>query len=107
MPKSLSSPEYLKKFEEERLYWSIEAGLKGHPKGLYDTGLIYLVSEKRDKWGDRTAFHWIKRAAQRHQYPYAEFVLGILYREGHGVPASAEKAFEWISRAADQGTLPS
>ncbi|MBQ6003089.1 MAG: SEL1-like repeat protein [Synergistaceae bacterium] len=35
--------------------------------------------------------------------PDAQYGLGIIYRDGRGVPQSDEKAIEWFTKAAEQG----
>lgn len=51
-----------------------------------------------------TAAAWFYRAAEQ-GHPGAQFNLGLLYAEGHGVPQDSAKAVEWFSKAAAQGNV--
>ena len=45
---------------------------------------------------------WCRKAADQ-GYAAAQYNLGIMYDNGHGVEQSNEKAAEWYRKAANQG----
>lgn len=47
----------------------------------------------------RKAAYWLDRAAEAN-HPRAQYMLGILYAHGWGVPRDAARATEWFARAA-------
>lgn len=47
---------------------------------------------------------WFSRAAEQ-GHAGAQFNLGLLFAEGHGVPQDSAKAAEWFTRAAEQGNV--
>jgi TPR repeat protein len=51
---------------------------------------------------DSAALSCFRRAALVDGNPNAQFMLGIAYRDGRGVPQSNENAIAWFQRAADQ-----
>ena len=89
--------------EKQALYWHTSTNVLNHPKVVFDVGLMYLAYKSENEQYARRAFRWIKRSAQEYHYPYAQLVLGILYKNGVGVEQSYEKALEWINKAAEQG----
>ncbi|MBN9669340.1 peptidoglycan-binding protein [Roseibium aggregatum] len=46
------------------------------------------------------------RSAAASGNPAAEFLVGVKYTEGSGVPADMQKAAAWYQKAADQGLAP-
>lgn len=48
------------------------------------------------------ALEKLKPAAE-HGKADAQFTLGLMYREGKGVPQDAKEAVAWLSKAAEQG----
>lgn len=51
-----------------------------------------------------SAAGWFYRAAEQ-GHAGAQFNLGLLYAEGHGVPRDPAKAVEWFAKAAEQGNV--
>lgn len=62
-------------------------------------GLLYSVGPQQD---EAKAAVWYGRAAEQAD-PTAEYILGMLYDEGRGVPEDPSKAVLWLRRAAEQG----
>ena len=74
---------------------------------------VMSLEEKRN-WGqyylyapaDRRDFSKAKQLlleAANSEDAQAQFSLGLIYRDGHGVPANSTEAFNWFKRAADNG----
>lgn len=57
--------------------------------------------QEADKWY-RRAFTLNEKAARQGKI-IAQFRLGIAYRDGKGIPADADKARDWLAKAAAQG----
>lgn len=53
----------------------------------------------------RKAAHWLGRAAQAN-HPRAQYMLGILYAHGWGVPRDGALAVEWFTRSARNSYAP-
>jgi TPR repeat protein len=55
------------------------------------------------KLGDyKKALHFFKPLAERGS-ALAQFGLGVMYDQGHGVPQNYKEALKWYRLAADQG----
>lgn len=75
-------------------------------------GTLFYTGEaiSRDETGKimdydlESAAGWFFRAAEQ-GHPGAQFNLGLMYAEGHGVPQDAAKAAEWFAKAAEQGNV--
>jgi TPR repeat protein len=48
------------------------------------------------------SFKWYKRAAEK-GYAEAQYMLGLMYDNGEGVPQNYSETFKWYKRAAEQG----
>jgi TPR repeat protein len=66
-----------------------------------DLAVIYLNGQiiPRDP---ELGIKWLKRAA-RHDYPAADFLLGVAYENGEGVKADVDRALEFYRKAAEKG----
>jgi uncharacterized protein len=53
--------------------------------------------------GDFVTAHALARPLAEQGLAVAQFVLGVMYGGGHGVPQNDAEAAEWCRRAADQG----
>jgi len=53
--------------------------------------------------GYKQAAYWWKKAAEQN-HVVAQYKLGLLYKEGRGVPKDEEKAHYWFLKAAEQGS---
>jgi hypothetical protein len=51
------------------------------------------------------AAYWLGRAS-RANHPRAQYMLGILYAHGWGVPRNSTRAVEWFTRSAENGYGP-
>jgi uncharacterized protein len=71
------------------------AFLKGYS---YDTGTNGFEQDYKQ------AAEWYSRAAM-HDYPWAQWNLGILFMHGNGVPHDDAKAFLWFLMAATSGLV--
>jgi TPR repeat protein len=52
--------------------------------------------------GNAEAVKWVSKAADQGNAT-AQFNLGVMYAQGHGVPQSDAEAVKWYRKAADQG----
>lgn len=53
----------------------------------------------------RKADYWLGKAAQAN-HPRAQYMLGIQYSQGWGVPRNAQRAVAWFNRSAQNGYAP-
>ncbi|MDQ5910957.1 MAG: uncharacterized protein QG599_3054 [Pseudomonadota bacterium] len=53
--------------------------------------------------GDYSAELAIVRPLAEQGFAFAQFNLGVLYDQGHGVPMDDRQALEWYRKAAEQG----
>ncbi|MFO1371595.1 MAG: tetratricopeptide repeat protein [Candidatus Competibacteraceae bacterium] len=53
--------------------------------------------------GDYAAELALIRPLAEKGYPFAQFNLGVLYDQGHGVPQDYGQARQWYQKAAEQG----
>ncbi|MBQ7502920.1 sel1 repeat family protein [bacterium] len=67
-------------------------------------GLLYLTEEsvRNSRRGER----YLTEAADNDDYIYAQLSLGILYYQGIGTDKDFDKAFVWISKAANAKIEP-
>ena len=61
-----------------------------------------LADEYYKRGNHAKAFEWTTKAANQ-GFADAQFGLGVLYHNGHGVSQDYQKAVEWITKAANQG----
>lgn len=66
---------------------------------LVKKGLVEL--RKAD--GDREMAAYYIRKAAKNGYPEAEYLLGLIYSEGRGLPHNWKKAIQWFTIAANHG----
>lgn len=88
---------------------------RGNVNAMYILGQLYMTGRGVDK-NDEEASKWYFRAAVRGDRNavndlfrmtdsgsvHAEFVLGVLYFEGRGVPRDLKASAGWMTRAAKQ-----
>ena len=88
----------------------VAVGVTRWPDIQFELGYAY---EKGDFHGWAPGFtqdyrkvsHWLSRAAQAN-HPRAQYMLGILYAHGWGVPKDGTQAVEWFTRSARNGYGP-
>ena len=74
---------------------------------LGDLAAQYELAQQYELTGDYTrAFRWFHEAARK-GFLKAEFKVGMMYRNGLGVPTSYRDALEWFEMGADAGHVPS
>ena len=88
------------KNEERARSLFLKAALAGNPKAQTRMGHYY--AEEGEQQDLREAHRWYKAAAAQGRV-IAQVELGLMYRDGRGVPKSAEEAFRWFLRAAEAG----
>jgi hypothetical protein len=79
-----------------------QAAVQGDKEAQFDLGYIYWSGSKGVPNDYSKAAEWIQNAA--HQgHATAQWILGLMYRDGSGVPQDDHKAMEWLSKAGEQG----
>jgi TPR repeat protein len=63
----------------------VESGVRAYERGDYPAALIEF------------------RPLAEQGYTLAQYSLGLMYSEGHGVPQNANEAAKWFRRAASEG----
>lgn len=71
----------------------------GDPAATYRAGNLLVQKGEYEN-----AFEYFSFAAQKGYAP-AQYNLGLMYRNGHGVERNYEKAFEWFEKASFAGNL--
>lgn len=116
--KSAVTPEDFKKLQKQAESGSADAQYK-LGMAYYEGTLPQTEIEKinRDEKSDdplnpfnqftslsspKKAVEWLNKSAVQ-GYIYAQFQLGHMFTEGHGVPKNIAKAVEWYQKAAEQG----
>ncbi|MFO0485271.1 MAG: tetratricopeptide repeat protein [Sphingobacteriia bacterium] len=102
-------------------HWYQKAAEQGDSDAQYDLGLLYQEGKvappetpQAFRWvakllkmpgseGYKQAAYWWKKAAEQN-HVVAQYKLGLLYKEGRGVPKDEEKAHYWFLKAAEQGS---
>lgn len=75
---------------------------RGNLLAQHELGFAYLASLEKAQ-----AVAWFRKAADE-GFADAQTTLGLLYRDGQGVPQDYSQAVAWFRKAADQGNgLPS
>ena len=77
--------------------WYKKAAELDSKKGAYFYG-FHLYKYEEDKWEE--AYKWIKKSAEN-KHPSAEFLLGLFYKCGVGIPVDHTKALYWFNIAAE------
>lgn len=77
-----------------------ECFYKGALAGNVDAQFEYGMIEYDNK-NYIEALPWLVNAAEQGQHK-AQFILGVMYREGYGVSKDNEKANEWFAKAAEE-----
>lgn len=90
--------------------WWNSAGENGEPSGYTDIGLLYLhttVPGGSDAYGSieydpQTALQYLEKANEMNDIKAPRYI-GNCYRDGIGVTADEEKAYQYYELAADRG----
>lgn len=87
--------------------YCLAAAQKGYRQAQYDIGCWYYSADAFVNFERRwdLALDFFKRAADQN-HPAALYSLGIMYRDGEGVPTNLDDAYSYFKRAADLG-IPS
>lgn len=80
-----------------------KAAAAGHPAANYNLA-IALLAANRDGY-DKRAVANLEIAAKA-QVGDAMYALGVLAKQGRGMPASAEAAARWMKHASEAGNVP-
>jgi TPR repeat protein len=72
-------------------------------RARYRIGLCYLTGQGGLEANAVEAARWLRAAAESGFAP-AQRELGLLYRQGRGVPRDGEREFYWLERAAAGGS---
>src|SRR5436190_1872124 len=82
-----------------RISWPVQA-----PAALTDawSGPLVLAAAAYRQGDYATALRIIRPLARKGYAP-AQFKLGLIYRNGNGVPQDYGEALKWYRKAADQG----
>lgn len=81
------------------------AAASGNAVAMFNLAMLYRYPP-RDMKADRVAaLRWLKQAAEREQAD-AQYLLGVVYRDGEGVAKNPAEAKRLIDAAAAQGYFP-
>ncbi len=83
--------------DNQKLIAEAEAG---DPVAQYNLGRVYKADPT--PLNSPKAVEWITRAANQ-GYIEAEFLLGMMYKNGDAVPSNPVKAKAWFTRASQKG----
>jgi TPR repeat protein len=85
------------KNELESVNWLIKSEEGGYAPAKHDVGLL-MYEEKEYKRAEK----FFSAAAEK-GFAKSQFMLGLMYDTGQGVPKNAVKAVHWYKKAAEQG----
>lgn len=88
--------DYQKAFE-----WIKAAADRGHPDAVYQLGMAYLYG-RGTLQNYKYALQRFEQAAKLNNHE-AQYLLGIMHRDGMGVPVSRDLAYAWLNIAASNG----
>ena len=97
LDRAKASPERTRK----ALEWYRKAARQGMALAQADTGFLLAHPQVGLSVDYAEAFSWLEEAAPK--VPMAQRELGILYRQGRGVPVDTAKGIDLIRTAADHG----
>lgn len=81
--------------------WIKAAADRGHPDAIYQLGMAYLYG--RGTIQNYSYAHQRFEQAARLNNHEAQYLLGIMHRDGMGVPVSRDRAYAWLNIAASNG----
>lgn len=81
--------------------WLKAAADRGHPDAIYQLGMAYLYG--RGTLQNYKYAHQRFEQAARLNNSEAQYLLGIMHRDGMGVPLSRDLAYAWLNIAASNG----
>jgi tetratricopeptide (TPR) repeat protein len=88
--------DYQKAFD-----WIKAAADRGHPDAIYQLGMAYLYGRGTIQ-NYKYAQQRFEQAARLNNHE-AQYLLGIMHRDGMGVPVSRDLAYAWLNIAASNG----
>ena len=84
----------------EELLFIVEQADQGHPKALYEFGVMYKTEGLWVVQSDESAFeNWLASAELR--YAPAQFAVGTAYIIGSGIEKDLSEAKRWLQLAID------
>ncbi len=81
--------------------WIKAAADRGHPDAIYQLGMAYLYGRGTIQ-NYKYAHQRFEQAAKLNNHE-AQYLLGIMHRDGMGVPVSRDLAYAWLNIAASNG----
>ena len=81
--------------------WIKTAADRGHPDAIYQLGMAYLYGRGTIQ-NYKYAQQRFEQAAKLNNHE-AQYLLGIMHRDGMGVPVSRDLAYAWLNIAASNG----
>ncbi len=81
--------------------WIKAAADRGHPDAIYQLGMAYLYGRGTIQ-NYKYAQQRFEQAAKLNNHE-AQYLLGIMHRDGMGVPVSKDMAYAWLNIAASNG----
>ncbi|HEY6170300.1 MAG TPA: tetratricopeptide repeat protein [Verrucomicrobiae bacterium] len=79
-----------------------QAAEKGVAEAQNAMGFFHHYGGGGAKHDDVESLRWYRKAADQ-GYPGAQFNLGMIYKDGTGVPKDLAESFKWFQLSADQG----
>jgi len=80
----------------------LKTAKEGFPPAQIQVGTSFYERGKGESEDNREAVWWFQQAAEI-GYPPGQWMLGLAFQEGNGVPHDREKAASWFQKAAEQG----
>ncbi len=81
--------------------WLKAAADRGHPEAIYQLGMAYLYGRGTIQ-NYKYALQRFEQAARLNNTE-AQYLLGIMHRDGMGVPVNKPLAYAWLNVAASNG----
>lgn len=94
--------QYWARLDYQKAYnWIKAAADRGHPEAIYQLGMAYLYGRGTIQ-NYKYAHQRFVQAAKLNNHE-AQYLLGIMHRDGMGVPVSRDLAYAWLNIAASNG----
>ena len=81
---------------------TIQKAKQGDATAQFDLGMEYRYGVLDVHQDYTKAVYWFRKAAEQ-GHAWAQYILGIMYANGQGVPQDYTKAIKWHRKAAEQG----
>jgi len=91
--------------QKQAIEWWQKAADQGHVTAQYNLGIVYKNNKLGVKEDYEKALQWLRKVAKHNNDPlviYAQYHLGIMYKDGLGCSRNLQEAENWFNEIADK-----